>query len=135
MNHDCTDRTKIAGEARLRLSFFLLLTACATPFLFRRINEWFLHTGLIYLIPILMITNVMFTPHLFVNLAKMNKFLLMLGLGNVHSSILVISLTIFTANICSKVHRYIEITGCKKIYWYLNTPFTKLPTALWICCH
>ena len=74
MNHDCTDRTKIAGEARLRLSFFLLLTACATPFLFRRINEWFLHTGLIYLIPILMITNVMFTPHLIVNLAKMNEF-------------------------------------------------------------
>ena len=90
MNHDCTDRTKIAGEARLRLSFFLLLTACATPFLFQRINEWFLHTGLIYLIPILMITNVMFTPHLIVNLEKMNEFSLMLGLGNVHSSIQVI---------------------------------------------
>ena len=91
MNHDCTDRTKIAGEARLRLSFFLLLTACATPFLFRRINEWFLHTGLIYHIPILMITNVMFTPHLIVNLAQMNEFLLMLGLGNVHSSIQVMT--------------------------------------------
>ena len=91
MNHDCTDRTKIAGEARLRLSFFLLLTACATPFLFQRINEWFLHTGLIYLISILMITNVLFTPHIIVNLVKMNEFLLMLGLLNIHSSIQVIS--------------------------------------------
>ena len=39
---------------------------------------------------ILMITNVMFTPHLIVNLVKMNEFLLMLGLGNVHSSTQVI---------------------------------------------